>query len=93
MGFYIVTIGLLIGSWTLYVKKSMNHYLLSFVAMASAVIFHIVGLLVSGMMHSQGAAFVTAYCAIGLLLNGILMLVVTTIRSIFGGRFSKERTG
>lgn len=90
MGFYIVAIGLIVGCWYVFAKRLINHYLLSFLAISSAFLFHFVGLLVAGMMHSQGAAFVTAYCAIGILLNGVLVFLVTVIRSLVGMVKSKE---
>ncbi|MCA0987407.1 hypothetical protein [Guptibacillus algicola] len=90
MGFYIVAIGLIVACWYGFAKRLMNRYLLSFIAISSAFLYHFVGLMVASAMHSQGAAFVTAYCSISILINGLLMFVVTVIISLVGMRKSKE---
>ncbi|MEG9295167.1 hypothetical protein V6B33_01790 [Mangrovibacillus sp. Mu-81] len=80
----LLAIFIVTGGWFLFVRnksKGKSNRILCLIMLVIPVLFHIIGLTYASYLHDQGQAFGSAYLALLLLFNSLIMLVVTIIKS------------
>ncbi|RBP04455.1 hypothetical protein [Rossellomorea aquimaris] len=72
------------GGWFVFVRnksKGKSNWILCLIMLLSPVLFHIIGLTYASYLHDQGQAFGSAYLALLLLFNSLVMLAVTILKT------------
>lgn len=82
---YLLAIVVVVGNWYFSYKNIRNNWsniLFLLITLVIPVLFHLGGLKYAASIHSQGAAFTSAFLAILLLLNSIVIVIVTIVYAI-----------